>query len=605
MASKLSSLFLFSFFVWTELVFGAPRELVVVESRVELNQTAWVQTGQGWVIGLNGKEDLFILTPSHVIDGASKIEFYCSAKEKIDLELLGNSPTYDLALLKVAKGLTKCELKPLITLSDNPILPTARMTSESVMGNSGFRYATKDGEDFVAGVIIDDPKTTIQNRIVEGATELAPYRQSLITEIAIRPGMSGAAYVMAQKREILGMATKTRINDHRSLVIPLAEIIPLLPDLMAKHDPWALNNPNLQIRFDLKNENKTLIRQRVLDFKVGDKEVRFSEQCSHSSYKMSSEWQLEGGSWADGGGSWADGGGSWADSSGHLHSRAEYSGRASYSAETANQLYLIWGYYKDLNPCKEEGIRIDSAKVLIGINDPQRGRYLKLDDLNALLALGLEKGSSLQNYIEQYGIFKGVNDKSYEIICRKSSMGRFDRLQEMNRQKGSLKMILLGKDLMFTYETESHWAPATKSEPWIGRSDESSIKCEDIDENHPRSLIKIERLGYDYSFYFALVPGGVAGMFLWPAKDSTMSEPKFIEDRFNLKDGNFWNHIVKTDKGAVLQINLNPMGRIVEMSLLSVPTELNDHLGPQFSRYENLPLWLLKYNVELDEETRK
>ncbi len=595
----------FLFQVFLSLTYGADREIVLIESTLTRGARNYSQNGQGWVVEFVDRKSKYILTPSHVVDGSDQISFYCGKDLKIPLELLGNSPTYDLALLKVPKLDKDCILKPLISIKGEGASALLTGTTSVVTPSSGYRFANKESEDFVAGVIEYDPKRAINDPKTKKTAELTPYRSDLLSEIGIRPGMSGAALVMANDKEPLGMGTKTRINDHLSLAIPLSEIIPLVTYLTEPGDPWKKWGHKAHFEFAILEYKDSISRLRRMVVKEKQKQYMFNELCSHSTFRLSSDWQLNGGSWADGGGSWVDGGGSWADGGGFLDPKSEYSGVPTYFADTPNQRFIIWGYYKDLEPCELEGIEIEgfahkSARILIGLYDKALGRVLKADDLNKLLPLALQMGDSFISYVEKNGIFKGENDKNFDIFCRPDLLGPHLRLVQPVRDRGQTMMVLKNKQLAFAHENHIPWYPAKEDEPWFGGSEESSIRCKELDDKRPNFMIELKHIAMSYTFYIVLAPRGASGMILFPKADSTMDEPKFIEDKFFVKDGKYWSHTVTTEHGAKIHLVLNPDSTLFEMSVLSVPPALNAEIAPQLSKFTNVPLWLLKYYAEYD-----
>ena len=206
------------------------RQILMIESaRIEKENT-YFQYGQGLVIQFKGLKKTYLLTPAHVVDGGHQFSFFCDKKTKVPLALLGHSPTYDLSLLEVEKLPRDCTLNPLLTI-DPASLNT--QIAPFLTQSSGFRYASPEKEEFVAGIIGQEP---LRNDKID----LTPYSSDLLlSEMSIRPGMSGAAVIMANRpNTILGMAIKTEINGRKSLAIPTKEIVPIAIELLKVGDPW-------------------------------------------------------------------------------------------------------------------------------------------------------------------------------------------------------------------------------------------------------------------------------------------------------------------------------------------------------------------------------
>jgi hypothetical protein len=405
--------------------------------------------------------------------------------------------------------------------------------------------------------------------------------------------MSGAAMIMANQLLPLGMATKTRVNDHHSLIIPLKEMLPVVRQLFQPGDPWRKLGNKAYFNFLFKNDNDTLIRQRQMLVETGDKDLIFTEICSHSSFRLTSAWQLDGGSWADSGGSWADSG------SDHLL-KSEYSGHDKFIVDTPKQRLLVWGYYKDLTPCNEEGLKLSDGRVLIGIYDRVLGSAIKADDLNKLLPLAIQQGDNFLAYLNKNGIFKDEDDKNFDIFCRPEMLGPNLKLEQQMRSSTSTNMIFLNKKISFVHENHIYWQPAKNVEPWFGGDKtKGHIKCGKV-EYRENGMIEMTYLAEKYSLYIVFVPGGVAGILLLQAADSTLEHPKFLEESFFIKDNHFWNHNLTTEHGIKLQIALNPNSTLVEVSFLTIPESLNLQLASELSGYTNVPIWMLKYYADYE-----
>jgi serine protease Do len=146
--------------------------------------------GSGVIVDGDG----IVLTNSHVIRDAEEVKVNLPDGRHFDAKLLGDSPVYDLAVLKIP-----AERLPVAPLGDSDSL---------VVGE----WAIAIGNPF--GFLLDDPQPTVTAGVVSAtrrdikaeATSSGMYKNMIQTDAAINPGNSGGALVDADG-EVIGINT--------------------------------------------------------------------------------------------------------------------------------------------------------------------------------------------------------------------------------------------------------------------------------------------------------------------------------------------------------------------------------------------------------------
>jgi len=147
--------------------------------------------GSGVIVDANGT----VLTNSHVIRDADEIRVNLADGRHYDAKVLGDSPTYDLAVLRIDGGTNL----PIAPLGDSDSL---------VVGE----WAIAIGNPF--GFLLDDPQPTVTAGVISAthrdikaeATESGVYKRMIQTDAAINPGNSGGALVNGDG-EVIGINT--------------------------------------------------------------------------------------------------------------------------------------------------------------------------------------------------------------------------------------------------------------------------------------------------------------------------------------------------------------------------------------------------------------
>ena len=161
--------------------------------------------GSGVIVDADG----IVLTNSHVIRDAEEVKVNLPDGRHFDARLLGDSPVYDLAVLKIP-----AEKLPVAPMGDSDSL---------VVGE----WAIAIGNPF--GFLLDDPQPTVTAGVVSAtrrdikaeATSSSMYKNMIQTDAAINPGNSGGALVDADG-EVIGINTFIFTNSGGSIGLGFA-----------------------------------------------------------------------------------------------------------------------------------------------------------------------------------------------------------------------------------------------------------------------------------------------------------------------------------------------------------------------------------------------
>jgi serine protease Do len=161
--------------------------------------------GSGVIVDGDG----IVLTNSHVIRDAEDIKVNLPDGRHFDARLLGDSPVYDLAVLKIP-----ADHLPVAPLGDSDSL---------VVGE----WAIAIGNPF--GFLLDDPQPTVTAGVVSAmrrdikadASSTSMYKNMIQTDAAINPGNSGGALVDADG-EVIGINTFIFTNSGGSIGLGFA-----------------------------------------------------------------------------------------------------------------------------------------------------------------------------------------------------------------------------------------------------------------------------------------------------------------------------------------------------------------------------------------------
>jgi serine protease Do len=147
--------------------------------------------GSGVIVDASG----IVLTNSHVIRDAEEIRVNLPDGRHFDAKVLGDSPIYDLAVLKV-DGAANLPVAP---LGDSDSLVVGEWAI--AIGNP-FGFLLDDSQPTVTAGVISATRRDIKSE----ATESGVYKNMIQTDAAINPGNSGGALVNGDG-QVIGINT--------------------------------------------------------------------------------------------------------------------------------------------------------------------------------------------------------------------------------------------------------------------------------------------------------------------------------------------------------------------------------------------------------------
>jgi len=185
-------------------------------------QTNLVSTGSG-AIYLTQEGNVFIITNTHVVEGATRVTVTFESGEEVDAIVMGSDKYTDLALLKVVVDYTP----PYFELGDSSLLNIGDIVL-AIGSPLGFDFSGSvtmgiiSGKDRIIPVDIDGDGNDDWDSVV------------IQTDAAINPGNSGGPLINLAG-ELIGI-TSMKIADSSvegmGFAIPINEIIPIIDQLM-------------------------------------------------------------------------------------------------------------------------------------------------------------------------------------------------------------------------------------------------------------------------------------------------------------------------------------------------------------------------------------
>jgi serine protease Do len=190
--------------------------------------------GSGVIVDANG----IVLTNEHVVRDAQKVSITLSDGRQFPAEVLGGSPAYDLAVLRVKGG--RLPAAPL-GHSDDLVVGEWAIAIGNPFGN----LLESTEPTVTAGVI------SATNRDIKGgATQTGVYKHMIQTDAAINPGNSGGALVNADG-DVIGINTFILSGSGGSVGIGFAIPIDLarrILDEVTKYGRVRVAWPGLQVQ---------------------------------------------------------------------------------------------------------------------------------------------------------------------------------------------------------------------------------------------------------------------------------------------------------------------------------------------------------------------
>jgi len=146
--------------------------------------------GSGVIVDRDG----IVLTNSHVVRNADEIRVNLPDGRHFTAKLLGDSPVYDLAVLKI-----EGDRLPVAPLGDSDSLVVGEWAI--AIGNP-FGYLLEDSQPTVTAGVVSATRRDIKSE----ATQAGMYKNMIQTDAAINPGNSGGALVNADG-DVIGINT--------------------------------------------------------------------------------------------------------------------------------------------------------------------------------------------------------------------------------------------------------------------------------------------------------------------------------------------------------------------------------------------------------------
>lgn len=361
---------------------------------------------QGIGVVFKYEDNLHILTPAHVVEGAQQILLQCESNQKVqsNAEIFKIDLEADLAILKIRK---QVELwSPLFDLSvRNSNLALSKIVPSILQSDESFQKMTsallpdnglwQEGMVQVPGVKIDTH--LLHTYWVEQKTNYWPAFNSMlyIYGLGVVPGMSGAPlFSIGKNGGFSGIIVKTEHNGIRSLAIPAHQILRWIKTALSNNHSRIYSIENIEFRYRYQKEGHELQRLRSLILKDSQNKYLFQEQCSRTS------WLKTSGSLR-----WSDvSSGSWGDGSGQQKSQ-HYSGLPEWSTPLS--------LYRNMSTCVSEGLITEHGERIVAAQS-KTGRIYSIQNFEDLILFRqLEKiETDLLSYLR-------TNKKlsNYSLLC--------------------------------------------------------------------------------------------------------------------------------------------------------------------------------------------
>lgn len=386
-------------------------------------------TQRGTAVVVATQDRTLLLTPAHVVEGATRISARCLEGAKLTASLVRIDIEADLALLE-----------PNSTEGLSPAFHSPPRQGEIVRANPVANPLASDaGFAAIAG-----PYDPGEGKLQDGHIRLPmlpafnPLFYTFWSEhpnsywighatllqlqgTGVAPGMSGAPiYRFGAVGEsnpqtgLAGIVIKTEKNGTRSIAIPAHAAEAWVREALSSRDTRVQSVPDVRVDYEFRKSGGTLARFRRAQILVQGQWRTFREPCP------SGKWFGQtsgGGSWGDGGG-----GGSWGDGGGRS-SPASFSGVPGFG-------FPMYSLHRDLGECRHEGLVDERGQSWIAARIGKR--LLQVDQLEDLIqvARALPRNTSLDaaliptSGLPSYSELCGKNAPFPAVATRATTLGQ-------------------------------------------------------------------------------------------------------------------------------------------------------------------------------------
>lgn len=610
-----------------------------VSTEINYQNKNYTSLGHGWHFEF--EDESYILVPYHVIHSATKITGSCPDDNAIwNLKVIGQSPVYDLSVLKIVNVEVKQSIDnkkslpgPLFKLGKSldftffkfPFLDIANIKKDS---NNPEILATMSKGAIVFTHLDLNQTLTYQstnvgpistNEWIRDDRVFYPYKKTLYLLSGARPGLSGSPVFSFGDNPLLkGMALASRLNRGATFAAPLEEILPLIPSLISGVDPWieefnkrfnkilSLQENTELLNFEYLNDfkdNKLLKKgQLFLEIKHTNSNKNrvliATELCSSS---QSIDSSIDGGSTIGGIGGLPN----------NFDLELPLPMISSMKHSVTKREIIFRNIIQNTNPCLRDGIlwnMANQARILIAVKMDEK--LIPINSIRELLFIyenefsTINKRANLITFINENGVFMDSNllkDKAHFIsssFCEsKSSIAKNATSTPRDLVKGlslitnySVKDNKLNINRLFEDE-QSIVKSETPLNLDLSQSQKSFFYCSNESKKSNLKLIATNLhevynspyIGNSYAFMIDFNSHAITLEFFAYYNNSKIDEwGDTHKETLHLKSNKIylseiWNHIIDIE-GFKFYINLNPENKEVRVSLIEMPEKSNDDL---------------------------
>lgn len=404
-------------------VFASCNQLVL-KAEVQKNNHTYTQIGAGTLFLENPilKNPFYIITPTHVVLGATQVWAYCE-QHKYPVKIIASSTTADLTLAQIedSENFTPAFYIQATNNTEDMNLSTTGFSAE-------IRIPTLQNQNVLQKI----PVFSIKRYADSYLNPIFTQRGSLLISSGVIPGMSGSGVFLNQT--FVGMITKSLINDSLSAAISIEDIKELFSNLKNGLDPFLDKPVHAEAALKWNESLKNWQRFYKLILHNDTINVALEDVCHAGVFAETSQW-LSSGGWGEGGGEFLTTSTTTNPSFLLIQGEAQSSqleksiGIASKPAALFLQLH---------SPCSQEGVWVQngsSTKRLLGLlNYPDENNQihtLKISSVDAIIPLAQKLGvERLMDLIEKNGFFENKDEYPISILCQSNAFKKGEDLYD-------------------------------------------------------------------------------------------------------------------------------------------------------------------------------